>query len=217
MPPTPSRSPLFRACEIEAAITPKTPIRRLAIVGNTGTGKTTLGNRLAPILNLPVTHLDLMYWQPGWKRTEPDDFDSAHHNAIHDAEWIIDGNGVLTTIPWRLERADTVIFTDYPLWRNYWWALKRQVKFAIRPRPDLPQNCPMLPITFRVLGLIWEFQRGIRFQLLHALAQLGPEKRIIHLRRPSDLRRLISHLTQNAKNAALPADAAAVGPIPGKA
>ncbi|CAN5686044.1 hypothetical protein BH24CHL4_BH24CHL4_24990 [soil metagenome] len=41
-------------------------MQRVTIVGSAGLGKSTLARRLGTLLDLPVAHLDTLYWQPGW-------------------------------------------------------------------------------------------------------------------------------------------------------
>lgn len=39
----------------------------MAILGPSGTGKSTLARRLGRSLGVPVIHLDALYWRAGWK------------------------------------------------------------------------------------------------------------------------------------------------------
>ena len=55
-------------------------IKRIAIIGNAGSGKSTLTQKLHTITNLPVYYLDQYFWKPGWVRTDPDEY-----KKIHDA------------------------------------------------------------------------------------------------------------------------------------
>ena len=44
--------------------------KRILILGCGGAGKSTLARRLGAATGLPVVHLDGLYWQPGWLKTE---------------------------------------------------------------------------------------------------------------------------------------------------
>lgn len=166
---------------------------RVAIIGNAGSGKSTLARRLGALRGLPVVHLDRLYWRPGWARAPAAEFDAAHAQALAADRWIIDGVGPWASVAARVAAADTVVFTDYALWRCYWWAARRQAASLLRPRPDLPPDCPMGPMTIRLARLIWRLHRELRPRLrslLEAAARDG--KRVVHLRRPGDMRRFLA-------------------------
>ncbi|MFI1996944.1 topology modulation protein [Actinoplanes sp. NPDC020271] len=90
-------------------------MRRIAILGNGGAGKTVLANRLSTILGIPVTHLDdLRYADDGTTVAEAV-FVDLQREVVAGEAWIIDGNS-LASLPIRLGRADTVIVVDpHPL------------------------------------------------------------------------------------------------------
>ena len=92
---------------------------RIAIIGNAGGGKSALARKLREILNLPVTHVDTIQYQSGWRRTPNDECDRILIEAAGKEHWVIDGFGNDDVIESRIDSADTVIFTDYPIWRHY--------------------------------------------------------------------------------------------------
>jgi hypothetical protein len=47
---------------------PSRPMDRITIIGCGGSGKTYLANQLAALLDLPVTHLDSVYYDTNWTR-----------------------------------------------------------------------------------------------------------------------------------------------------
>ncbi|MBM4263487.1 MAG: AAA family ATPase [Deltaproteobacteria bacterium] len=66
---------------------------RAAIIGNSGSGKTWLANRLAAVKQSPVIHLDEIFWQPGGfnrKRT-PVEIEQRIAASKQPASWIVEG------------------------------------------------------------------------------------------------------------------------------
>ena len=47
-------------------------MRRINVVGTSGSGKTTIGSALAGRLDVPYVELDALAWKPGWVMVEPD-------------------------------------------------------------------------------------------------------------------------------------------------
>ena len=101
-------------------------MKRIVVVGSSGSGKSTLANNLGKKLNLPVFHLDKYYWDVGWKEryATKEEFNNVARGFAEQDKWIIDGN-YRGTMDMRFERADTIIFLDFPKWRCIFRVLKR--------------------------------------------------------------------------------------------
>src|SRR5687767_15921191 len=73
LPPLMHRTSMHRASKLsrgrrEATIVAMNRFpRRIAVIGRAGTGKTTIARRLAEAFDLPITHLDALFWTPDWK------------------------------------------------------------------------------------------------------------------------------------------------------
>ncbi|MGH6958096.1 MAG: hypothetical protein ACREEW_15635 [Caulobacteraceae bacterium] len=88
---------------------------RIAIIGLTGSGKSTMAKALGAALGLPVIELDAINWQPGWrdlKNDDPAQFARRVEAVIQKPRWVTDGN-YSVVLPRILARATTVVWLDY--------------------------------------------------------------------------------------------------------
>ena len=81
---------------------------RVLVDGMMGSGKSTFARALAARTGLPVIHLDVHYWKPGWVRPSDDEWRERQCALLAGEAWIIDGN-YNETLALRLERAETVV------------------------------------------------------------------------------------------------------------
>ena len=174
---------------------------RIAIIGNAGGGKSTISRMLHDSLGLPLHPIDQLQWRPGWQATPKEEFAEAHVKLIATPRWIIDGWGDFDVIEERFGRSDTIILVDYPLWRHYWWAIKRQFMCLFRPRTDGPPGCPMLPMTWPLLKMLRAIDRDAMPRLRALVAAQSAQKKVFHIRTLADLRAFYFEVERYAKTA----------------
>lgn len=88
--------------------------RRIAVVGTTGSGKTTFARDAAAIIGGAHTELDALFWEPEWTEATVEDFRSRAAVAVAAERWAIDGNyRQVADIVW--SSADTLVWLDYPM------------------------------------------------------------------------------------------------------
>ena len=169
-------------------------VRRVSVVGTTGSGKTTLARALAGLLNVPHVELDALFWERGWKTADLDVFRARVAQAVAGDTWVIDGNyraaGALEMV-W--SRADTVVWLDYPL-RLTVSRLLRRVIARIRDGTELwpgTGNRETLRNAFLTRDpLVWfavRTHRGRRRRLGELLARPDhAHVRLHHFTRPAE-------------------------------
>jgi adenylate kinase family enzyme len=108
----------------------------VAVVGNTGSGKTTLARELAMALDVPHIELDALFWRPDWETAPTEEFQAAVDNLIADNGWVVDGNYFGRLGERVLARAELVVWMDPPL-RTIMIRLLRRTIARIRSREEM--------------------------------------------------------------------------------
>ena len=111
-------------------------MRKVAVMGPTGSGKTTVSRQLAERLGVPHIELDALFWKPGWVMPSAEEFRPIVEAALDPNGWVVDGNyrhrlGTLV-----LAEADLVVWLDMPLLTKLWRILRRTIR-RIRTREVL--------------------------------------------------------------------------------
>ncbi len=66
---------------------------KILIKGYSGSGKSTLGKILSKYYNIPVLHLDSVYWLPNWEHRNDEEFEKIVQDFMNNNDsWIIEGN-----------------------------------------------------------------------------------------------------------------------------
>ena len=103
-------------------------MKRAAVFGNAGGGKSTLARQLTEITRLPLYVLDELQFKEGGAAVPHDEYLELHRDLLAQETWIIDGYGDNTTIWERFGAADTLVYVDLSLPIHYWRVTKRLIK-----------------------------------------------------------------------------------------
>jgi adenylate kinase family enzyme len=89
-------------------------MKRISIIGTTGSGKTTLAAEVARILGSVHIELDALNWRPGWTPVSGESFRRDVVTALDAPRWVTDGNyRSVRDLVWA--RADCVLWLNYRL------------------------------------------------------------------------------------------------------
>ena len=108
-------------------------MKKIIVIGCPGSGKSRFSIALHEITNIPLFHLDMMYWNPDKTTVEKNVFLDRLAHVLDKESWIIDGN-YASSLEMRMEACDTVVFLDYPVDVCLGGIKERMGK----KRPDMP-------------------------------------------------------------------------------
>ena len=112
-------------------------MRRVAVIGGSCSGKTTVSRALAARLGVPHIELDALHHDANWTEASADLMQQRVHAALDAAPegWVVDGNyfGKLGSLV--VDRADTVVWLDVSyatairrVLARTWWRLLRRTE-----------------------------------------------------------------------------------------
>jgi adenylate kinase family enzyme len=116
---------------------------KICVLGASGTGKTTLGRMLGEKLNIPILHLDSVYWKKDWQNISKKEFDSYMKNYLtKNKSWVIDGNYSNNKhFKYRLDAADIIVFLDFGTNESLKGIHKRAAEYKHQTRSDMAEGC----------------------------------------------------------------------------
>ncbi len=170
--------------------------RRVIVTGLAGAGKSTFSKALSAKTGLPLIHLDLHFWRPGWTAPSDEDWRETQRSLLAGEAWIADGN-YHETLELRLARADTVVFLDTP-----WWTCARRAFVRGLRRPPgsiMPDGCEdsawrRLRDEWWIVWKVWQRRRSDRERELAIVSEHGRHATLHMLRTKRDVHEFLGAL-----------------------
>jgi adenylate kinase family enzyme len=167
-------------------------VKRVAVIGSGGAGKSMFARELGERTALPVIHLDRLFWKPGWVPMPDDEWRAVHGELLEADHWILDGNYGGEMEP-RLAAADTVVFLDLPRLVCVQGALQRHWRHRAGGRPDMvPGQRERIDLKF--LWWIFRYPDTRRPGVLARLAKLPATTQVFRVRSRRASRELLDRL-----------------------
>lgn len=170
--------------------------KKVMIIGNNGSGKSYMAQKLSEITNLPLVHLDMLFWKPGWETPAYEDWVQLQNSIVQKDMWIIDGNHT-STLEIRFQAADLIVFLDF----NRIVCLKNVIKRTTKRREDSPDyldysiNKAFWKFCFR----LWTFPRNRRKTIIE-LIEKYKGKQIIIIKNKRQMKTFLLALERKEKN-----------------
>jgi adenylate kinase family enzyme len=173
-------------------------MRRIVVLGTSGSGKSTFAQQVAQRLSLRYVELDALHWEPNWNQAPLAVFRERISAAINGDDWIVDGNySKVRDAIW--PTADTFIWLDYSMTivftrvvrRTFrrWW---KSEQLWSGNREELWWHFFTQNSLFLWVVQTWRIHRRDYPKMLQEQSQAG--KRIVRLRHPDEAERWIANL-----------------------
>lgn len=119
-------------------------MKKIAVFGKPGSGKSTLSKNLEASTGLPLCQLDSLIYNADGCLIDSKIYQQKHDNLLNTENWIIDGFGPIDSFYKRLNRADTLIYIDLPYLVSYWLVTKRFFKGIVVKPEGWPDSSSIL-------------------------------------------------------------------------
>ena len=166
-------------------------MERILIIGCGGSGKSTLARSLSEKLNMPVIHLDKVWWRPGWEHISREEFTQIIQEQMLNPRWIMDGN-FNHTLPLRLRHCDTVLYLDFNRIACLMGVLKRILTTRGTVRPDMGDGCPER-FDWEFIKWVWDFNKNNR-QANYEMLSAHPDVKAYIFKNRGQVKRFLKNL-----------------------
>ena len=137
-------------------------MKKIIVIGPGGSGKSYFSKELSQILNIPVFHLDNIFWNKNKTHISKEEFDVRLNEILNEESYIIDGD-YSRTYEIRMKNSDTIFFFNFSLEDSLKGAASRVGSY----RTDCPFIEDEFDPEFKEFLINWQIEtRPIVLELL---------------------------------------------------
>ncbi|MFD2176408.1 adenylate kinase [Veronia pacifica] len=131
-------------------------MKKINVVGTSGSGKSFFSKQLAEKLGVPYLEMDAIFWKPNWQMSSDEEFFANLSTALERDAWVLDGN-YNRTRPIKWKDVDTVVWIDYSFTRTLIQAIKRALMRVMSNKEIWPGtgNTESLKKLFSKESIVW--------------------------------------------------------------
>ena len=160
---------------------------KIAVIGYTGSGKSSLAIRLAELYNCPLMHLDKVHFNADWQRRDRQQAYAEIDRFCDLPDWVIEGNYFSLGMDRRFAEADRILFLNCNRFRCLVQALARAYRFRGKQRDDLADGCHDRITPSFLAWILFNGRSGKWLEKYRSIERQYPEKFVpLHTRAEID-------------------------------
>ncbi|CAH1538765.1 Adenylate kinase [Vibrio owensii] len=167
-------------------------MKKVAVFGKPGSGKSTVSKVLAQMSGLPLHQLDSIVYKPNGEFVAREEFDSVHDDILQSESWVIDGLGPLRSFNERLAAADTLVYIDIPYSVSYWFVTKRFLKGLFVKPEGWPDGSSVLKGTLNSYKMLKLSPKFWNDEFTSKLMEYASNKEVYIIKTVSELNEFVS-------------------------
>ena len=164
-------------------------MKKIIVLGNSGSGKSTFTTILANKLHIDFLHLDPLVYKYSWDKPEFNEMEEKVNEMLTKNSWIIDGN-FLNNASNRFSECDTVFFLDLNRFICMRSVIKRHKKYKGKHRDSRSDYCDEKLSLSYLKWVVKDFYKTSRKVILNFIKE-NPEKNIIVLKTRKQVNRYL--------------------------
>ncbi len=176
-------------------------MKKVAVFGNAGGGKSTLARKLAESTGLPLYVVDKLQFRAGGAAVAHDEYLKRHAELLQRDAWIIDGFGCVQSAWERFACADTLVYVDLPLFTHFRWVTKRFLNGLRVPPQGWPEGSPLLSSTLSSYRVLWPCHTKLTPRYRQLVREARAHKRVYHLRSAREIEAFLDAVRLDAATA----------------
>lgn len=174
-------------------------MKRVAIFGNAGGGKSTLARELSAITGLPLYVIDKLQYRVGGSAVPHEEYLQAHSALLKVDQWIIDGFGGKQSAWERFAAADTLIHVDLPLKLHFLGVTRRLLSGFFVPPEGWPQGSPLISSSIQSYKVLVPCNRHLTPKYRAYTAEVAKQKRVVHLRSRKEMKEFLESVRREIR------------------
>lgn len=113
---------------------------KIAVIGHSSSGKSTFSKRLSSVYQIPVLHIDKIFFEPNWVERDKKLVEQEIRDFMTQDHWIIDGfYRKLATE--RFDEADRIFVFNFNRFKCLYGAIVRRMKYHNQNRDSVCEGC----------------------------------------------------------------------------